>query len=54
MFAPNPIMGLYMEAASGKDKYIFKNLYCNDCGAAWTEEYRLAEISPFEDLPIAG
>ena len=54
MFAPNPIMGLYMEAASGKDKYIFKNLYCNDCGAAWTEEYRLAAISPFEDLPIAG
>ena len=54
MFAPNPIMGLYLESISGKEKYIFKNVSCNDCGAAWTEEYRLAEISPVGDLPIAG
>jgi hypothetical protein len=54
MFAPNPIMGLYLEAISGDDKYIFKNMSCNDCGTAWTEEYRLAEISPVDDLPIAG
>ena len=54
MFATNPIMGLYLEAISGDDKYIFKNMSCNDCGTAWTEEYRLAEISPVGDLPIAG
>ena len=54
MFAPNPIMGLCLEGISGDDKYIFKNMSCNDCGTAWTEEYRLAEISPVDDLPIAG
>ena len=50
IFPANPIMGLYLEAGNGEDKCIFKNIACHDCGSAWTEEYRLAEISQVQNL----